>query len=85
MEHPELCYVAIQSTNEIGIVKWGENGYYKTDLDIEPTDGVINHLNEKLGLSVAEMNAMKICSMVNPESWESHYNMVLKAMIEKGV
>ena len=30
---PEQCYVYVQTENEIGIVKKGENGYYKTDIE----------------------------------------------------
>lgn len=57
---PEKCYVYVASTNEIGIVKRGEMGYYPTD--IYPPVGV-ELLNEELGVTKAQATAMTAGAM----------------------
>ena len=63
---PEQCYIFLPTTREVGIVKKGESGYYKTDL----ADGVpsamknlVDSMNRKLGVSKAQAEAMKAGSM----------------------
>lgn len=63
---PEQCYVYLPTSNEIGIIKKGETGYYKTDL----TDGVpgemkelADSMNRKLGVTKGQAEAMKAGSM----------------------
>ena len=63
---PEQCYVYLPTSNEIGIIKKGETGYYKTDL----TDGVpgemkelVDSMNRKLGVTKGQAEAMKAGSM----------------------
>lgn len=63
---PEQCYVYLPTSNEIGVIKKGETGYYKTDL----TDGVpgemkelADSMNRKLGVTKGQAEAMKAGSM----------------------
>lgn len=68
---PERCFVYVQSTNEIGIIKKGESGYYRTDITVNNSkDGneMTNELNEKLGVTKAQAEAMKAGSMFG---WET--------------
>ena len=63
---PNRCYVYVQSTNEIGIIKKGETGYYKTDIpvyDSKDAKELVNEQNEKLGVTKAQAEAMKAGSM----------------------
>lgn len=63
---PEQCYVYIQSSNEIGIVKKGENGYYKTDIEGgKPSErkALVDEYNRKAGVNKAQAEAMKAGSM----------------------
>lgn len=85
--HPETCYVLLPTVNNtIGIVKWGENGYYKTNYPSGYTKEIVDELNDRLGCSRTEIKAMQICSMANlPETedaWEKHFKMVC-GMIDK--
>ena len=66
----DLCYVYIQTKNEVGIVRRGETGYYKTDLaqcnnikSISQGIAFVDELNEKLGLTKGEVHAMEAGSM----------------------
>ena len=64
---PEQCYVYLPTTNEIGIVKKGENGYYRTDLSNgtpKENKELAEFMNGKLGVSKAQVEAMKAGSMV---------------------
>lgn len=75
---PEWCYVAIASTNKVGIVKKGIQGYFpaETNLDdlfkakytYEDVRDVVEELNEKMGVSVEEAKAMEFGSMFG---WEA--------------
>ena len=63
---PDHCYVYVPSCNEIGIVKKGETGYYKTDIPVYESKGakeLVNERNEKLGVTKAQAEAMKAGSM----------------------
>lgn len=60
IELPELCYVATPSTGEIVIVKRYISGYYP--LDYKETRN-INELNEAIGVSKAQSQAMLVGSM----------------------
>ena len=68
---PERCYTYVITRNEIGIIKKGESGYYRTDISVHDSkDGkeMANDLNEKLGVSRAQAEAMKAGSMFG---WEA--------------
>ena len=84
MVHPEVCYVFIPTENSVGIVKWGERGYYPTDYPHNYTAEIVAEMNEGLGFSAEEIRAMQICSMANipetEEAWEKHYAMVKEAL-----
>ena len=64
MNYPDMCYVYIEVGCEIGIVKFGESGYYQTDFGSSAAHkDYVNKLNEKLGVSEKEAFAMKTLSM----------------------
>lgn len=63
---PEQCYVYVQTENEIGIVKKGESGYYKTDIEGgKPSErkALADEYNCKSGVTKAQAEAMKAGSM----------------------
>lgn len=82
--HPETCFVLLPTNNTVGIVKWGESGYYKTNYPEGYTEEIVDELNDKFGYSRTEIKAMQICSMANiPETedaWEKHFQMVCEIM-----
>lgn len=68
---PERCYVYVQTKNEVGLIQKAESGYYRTDMWIKGAeDGkqTVNELNEKLGVTKAQAEAMKAGSMFG---WET--------------
>ena len=63
---PEQCYVFVQTENCVGIVKKGESGFYHTDIQggkPSETNALVNEMNQKLGLSKGQAEAMKAGSM----------------------
>lgn len=63
---PEQCYVYVQTENEIGIVKKGESGYFKTDIGGgKPSErkALADEYNDKSGMTKAQAEAMKAGSM----------------------
>lgn len=63
---PEHCYVYLPTTHEIGIVKRGESGYYRSDLSpVYGQDGkeFVDELNRDRGITKAQSEAMKAGSM----------------------
>ena len=68
---PERCYVYVPTKNEVGLIQKGESGYYRTDMWIkDANDGkqIVKDLNEKLGVTKAQSEAMKAGSMFG---WEA--------------
>ena len=65
---PDMCYVNTY-TQGIGIVKKGEDGFYKTDLaetngvSGKEADKLVDELNDRLGVTKAQAQAMHIGSM----------------------
>lgn len=61
---PEYCWSVLDATNELVMVKSGERGYYPQRPDVEPW-GAENKdvLNERLGVTKGEAEAMKAGSM----------------------
>ncbi len=62
---PESCYIYLPTTQKIGIVKKGENGYYRTDIPCTAENGneIVEQANERLGISKAQAAAMESGSM----------------------
>lgn len=62
---PAQCYVYLPTTKEIGIVKKGESGYYRTDIDCTAVNGkeIAVEANEKAGVTRAQAEAMLAGSM----------------------
>lgn len=63
---PEQCYVFVQTENCVGIVRKGESGFYRTDIQggkPSETNALVNDMNEKLGLTKDQKEAMKAGSM----------------------
>jgi hypothetical protein len=73
---PNLCYIAVPGAapgRRIGIVKRGEKGYYLADYDQKTSSygylsdakikEFVAEMNEKLGVSAAEADAMLMGSM----------------------
>lgn len=63
---PEHCYIYLPTTREIGIVKKGESGYYRSDLTpVYGDDGkqFVEELNQKGGITKAQEAAMLAGSM----------------------
>ena len=64
--YPEMCYVYIEVGCEIGVVKFGEKGYYQTEYgSSQAHEQYVKNLNTQLGVSEHEAEAMKILSMNN--------------------
>ncbi|MFR6298053.1 MAG: hypothetical protein ACLUML_02320 [Acutalibacteraceae bacterium] len=50
---PEQCYVFVQTENCVGIVKKGESGFYRTDIQggkPSETNALVNEMNEQARL-----------------------------------
>lgn len=63
---PEQCYVYLPTSQEIGIVKKGESGYYRSDLSPvygERGQEFVDELNRQGGVSKAQAAAMLAGSM----------------------
>lgn len=65
MNYPEMCYVYVEVPAEIGVVKFGEKGYYQTEYNLNDStnEELVKKLNSQLGVSESEAHAMKILSM----------------------
>lgn len=63
---PEQCYGILPSTGEIGMIKKGETGYYRTDIGMGSKDenaALVEKYNQKAGVSKAQAEAMLAGSM----------------------
>lgn len=81
---PEMCWAILDTTNELVLVKRGEMGYYPQRKENEPW-GVENldALNERLGVTKAQAQAMKMGSMFgwdvpasNPDNYDEDGNYI---------
>lgn len=86
-EHPKICYVYIEVDHSVGIIKWGEHGYYKTDWPNNFTPELVTNLNAKIGVNEKQAAAMKLCSMnkaiSTPAEWYEKYCYLLKRLAER--
>lgn len=85
MNYPELCYIYVEVGAEIGIVKFGEKGYYQTEYTLHDStnEELVKKLNKQLGVSESEAEAMKILSMndsidENTEEWQKKFDEIVK-------
>ena len=63
---PEQCYSVLPGTGELVVIKKGESGYCRTDIDMgskEENQAVADEYNAKLGISKAQEQAMSAGSM----------------------
>jgi hypothetical protein len=62
---PELCYAAIPGEEVLCVIQRGESGYFRTDFPIGQADPkkFAADMNERLGVSKAQANAMVHGSM----------------------
>ena len=63
---PEQCYSILPDTGELIIIKKGESGYYRTDIDMggkAENRALADEYNAKLGVSKAQEQAMSAGSM----------------------
>lgn len=77
---PEQCYSTLLDTGMVVILKRGETGYYKTDIpftDKEEAQALVDEYNKKLGVTKAQVEAMKAGSMFGwtcPAADPKNYN-----------
>ena len=89
MNYPELCYVYVEVGMEIGLVKWGESGYYRTEYAHKmENEEFVKEFNSKLGVSNNEAEAMKILSMNtsingNDTEWKAKFEEIVTRMNER--
>lgn len=87
MARLEMCYIYLETDSTIGIVKFGESGYYKTDYSANRGNkDLVEHLNARLGVSKAEAEAMMILSMndgITADSFEERFDGLVTTLKEK--
>ena len=79
---PEQCYVYLPTSQEIGIVKKGESGYYRSDLSPvygENGQEFVDELNQRGGVTKAQAAAMSAgsmfgwgCPAADPKSYDEN-------------
>jgi len=78
---PKQCYATLH-TGDLIIVKYGEKGYYNTDIENQGKDAMkelANEMNKKLGVTKAQASAMLAgsmygwtCPAANPKSYDDN-------------
>ena len=91
---PEHCYVFVETSNEIGIVRKGRTGYYLTDLATGNHDEnreLVKELNEKAGLTPGQAAAMKAGSVfgwhvpaADPKSYDEQGKLIKPKRHDRG-
>lgn len=91
---PEQCYSVLPDTGELIIVKKGETGYYRTDIDMggkEENRTLMEEYNGKLGVSKAQAFAMLAGSMfgwqvpaADPKSYDENGQPIRPKQKERG-
>ena len=64
----KICYVTLEVELSVGIVKFGETGYWATNWGrvadtIDDLENLVDTKNKRMGVSPAEWRAMQSCSM----------------------
>lgn len=91
---PDTCYVYLPTTQEIGIVKKGESGYYRSDLS--PVYGqngqaFVDEYNREHGVTKAQAAAMSAgsmfgwaCPAADPKSYDKNGQLLKPKHRERG-
>jgi hypothetical protein len=85
---PELCYALLETEKRAIIIKRGEKGYYQTDWPDGYTQEMIDNLNQRLGVTKAQAEAMHVGSMfgwsvpgANPELYDTNGKLKFKEVL----
>ncbi len=76
IELPNMCYTYIATDNAIGIIKYGENGYFPTNIPgpkegtVEAGNKIVKQLNDTLGVTEKQAAIMQAKSMFG--GWDKH-------------
>ena len=91
---PEQCYVYLPTTQEIGIVKKGEKGYYRSELSpVYGEDGkdFVDEMNRSGGVTKAQAEAMSAGSMfgwatpaADPANYDEQGKLLKPKHIDRG-
>ena len=88
---PEMCFSTLASTGQLICIKRGESGYYPSDWDTgdkERNVELVDELNERLGVTPAQRQAMEIGSMAGwdvPGADPANYEIQREEQTEGGM
>ena len=90
---PEQCYGTLASTGELIIIRKGESGYYRTDIDAgskEANKNLAEEQNRLCGVTKAQAVAMSAGSMfgwatpaANPANYDENGKMIHNKVKER--
>lgn len=79
---PEQCFVYVDTTNEIGLVKKGEDGFSVSSYTVEDTEKnkeLVKYMNDKMNITDVQYSAMTAGSMfgwaddcANPDNYDKN-------------
>lgn len=91
---PKQCYGVLAETGEIIILKKGETGYYRTDIDMgsrEQNTALAEEYNQKMGIAKAQAAAMSAgsmfgwaCPAADPKSYDENGQLLKPKQRERG-